>query len=33
MKNDSSIKTDPEAKPTIDLYNSYVARFNEAVKK
>ncbi len=33
MKNDSSIKTDPEAKPTIDLYNRYVARFNEAVKK
>ncbi|MDD3145622.1 MAG: hypothetical protein PHV23_05975 [Candidatus Gracilibacteria bacterium] len=33
LTSDSSIKNDPEAKPTIDMYNRYLARFNEAVKK
>lgn len=33
LTSDSNIKNDPEAKPTIDMYNRYLARFNEAVKK
>lgn len=30
---DPEVRTDPEAKPTIEMYNRYMARFNEAVQK